>query len=103
RIFFSSSRAGRTDLYQKLSSGSGAEEALLAICYASYAMDASQDGKLMLYHDLQGDIQALRVGANNQPNPVVHSEFLETQPQLSPDGRWLAYVSNESGRNEIYV
>jgi eukaryotic-like serine/threonine-protein kinase len=102
RIFFSSSRAGRTDLYQKLSTGSSEEETLLTSNSPKHAMDVSEDGKLLLFQ-VGTDVQALPIGPNTQPKPVVHSEFNETQPQLSPDGHWLAYVSDESGRNEIYV
>src|SRR4030095_16538050 len=35
--------------------------------------------------------------------PLVHTAFNETNPALSPDGQWLAYVSDETGRNEVYV
>ncbi len=35
--------------------------------------------------------------------PLIQTSFSETQPEISPDGHWLAYVSNESGLNEIYV
>ncbi len=42
-------------------------------------------------------------GGSSQPHPVVNSEFDEQQPQVSPDGRWLAYMSDVTGRFEIYV
>jgi Tol biopolymer transport system component len=50
-----------------------------------------------------GDIQAIRPGIDSAPTPLVATAFTETSPALSFDGRWLAYCSNESGKNEIYV
>ena len=49
------------------------------------------------------DILALRPGQDTEPVPLLVTEFAERQPSLSPDGRWLAYVSNETGSFEIYV
>ena len=45
----------------------------------------------------------MEVGVDSQPRPLVAERFNETTPALSPDGRWLAYASDESGRPEIYV
>ncbi len=50
-----------------------------------------------------GDILAVRVGRDTAPIPLVATEFAEVSPALSPDGHWLAYSSNESGRMEVYV
>jgi serine/threonine-protein kinase len=50
-----------------------------------------------------GDLVGIRVGGDPTPVPLVTSPFTELSPTFSPDGRWLAYSSNESGRNEIYV
>ena len=50
-----------------------------------------------------GDIAAFRMGADTAPRPLLETEFMEVTPTLSPDGRLLAYVSNESGRPEVYV
>ena len=50
-----------------------------------------------------GDILAMRPGTDTAPTPLVATAFTETSPALSFDGRWLAYCSNESGKNEIYV
>ncbi len=49
------------------------------------------------------DIVALRPGVDSVPTAVVADVFDEFEPALSPDSRWLAYVSDESGRNEVYV
>ena len=50
-----------------------------------------------------GDILAVRAGGDGAPVPLAASPFTEIEPALSPDGRWLAYVSNESGTNEVFV
>ena len=49
------------------------------------------------------DIVGLRSGVDNVPSPLVASEFDELNPGLSPNGRWLAYTSNRTGRYEVYV
>jgi len=49
------------------------------------------------------DIFALRLGGDSVPVALVATRFGETDPAASPDGRWLAYTGNESGRNEVYV
>ena len=68
----------------------------------------SPDGKWMIFmtdvaEPGAGDILAMRPGVDTVPMRVVSTAFSEMSPILSPNGRWLAYTSNESGRNEIYV
>jgi serine/threonine-protein kinase len=68
----------------------------------------SRDGKWLVFQTSAGgpgagDIQAIRPGIDSAPTPLVATAFTETSPALSFDGRWLAYCSNESGKNEIYV
>jgi serine/threonine-protein kinase len=50
-----------------------------------------------------GDLVGVRISGDTTPVPLVASEFTELHPAISPDGRWLAYTSNESGTNEVYV
>jgi hypothetical protein len=50
-----------------------------------------------------GDIWALPLTGDRKPVPVVHGPFSEDQAQISPNGRWIAYRSNESGKDEVYV
>jgi eukaryotic-like serine/threonine-protein kinase len=106
RVVFSSTRTGRTDLYQKPAGGAAQEQALLTTAdSAKYAMDWSRDGKVLLYQEAgrqKTTVLALPLGGG-KPIPVLQSDFNEGNPQLSPDNRWLAYVSDESGRNEVYV
>lgn len=49
------------------------------------------------------DVIGIRLGVDAEPTPLVVTEFYENAIMLSPDGRWLAYGSDETGRNEIYV
>jgi DNA-binding SARP family transcriptional activator/Tol biopolymer transport system component len=68
----------------------------------------SPDGKWLIFTtDIAapgaGDILAMRPGVDTAPIPVVATAFTETSPAISPNGRWLAYSSNESGKNDIYV
>jgi serine/threonine-protein kinase len=49
------------------------------------------------------DIVAMRPGVDSEPVPLMTDDYDETDPALSPDGRWIAYVSNETGRYEVYV
>lgn len=69
--------------------------------------DVSRDGKWLLFVE-QGptgaaDIYVLPLDPPGKPRPFVVTPFNETSPRFSPDGRWVAYQSNASGRPEIYV
>ncbi len=62
----------------------------------------SADGESLVYAD-QGSIYVVPVGGSGEPDPLVASPAFEAGGYLSPDGRWIAYSSDESGRLEIYV
>lgn len=68
---------------------------------------ASPDGRFVLYSaegaNAQSDLWALPLAGERKPFSVVQTRFDDVQAQFSPDGRWLAYASNQSGRHEIYV
>jgi Tol biopolymer transport system component len=104
RIAFSSDRTGSRDIYWKLSSGAGAEELLVDSKDSKSVEDWSRDGKFILYNagDAKG-IWAMPVTGDRKPFSVLNDAFTEAQGKISPDGRWIAYRSNESGRNEIFV
>ena len=69
--------------------------------------DWSPDGRVILYNDrdakTETDLWALPLTGDRKPFPVVQTPFEEDEGQFSPDGRWIAYRSNRSGRDEIYV
>ena len=75
--------------------------------HAKYADDWSRDGRFILYRD-QGpttgwDLWLLPLGGDRKPVPIVQTPFTEFQGALSPDGAWVAYTSDETGRAEVYV
>ena len=107
RIVFDSNRKGHRDLYQKPSSGAGAEELLVESPQDKVATDWSADGRFLLYHSIDPqtarDLWVLPLEGDRKPWVFLKTSFDERYGQFSPDGRWVAYMSNESGRNEIYI
>ena len=107
RIVFDSDRKGARDLYQKPSSGAGAEELLVESPQAKIANDWSADGRFVLYHSIDPqtarDLWVLPMEGERKPWVFLKTRFEERSAQFSPDGRWVAYHSNESGQNEIYI
>jgi Tol biopolymer transport system component len=107
RIVFSSNRSGTEDLYEKDASGAGEEQLLLATKEEKYASDWSHDGSYIVFFgrgaETGWDIWALPMKGDKKAFPVVKTRFNELCPVLFPDGRFIAYQSNESGRPEVYV
>ena len=107
RIVFSSNRLGPYDLYWKLSSGLGNEELIFKSENAKFVTDWSPDGRFILYQEAaagnSGSISALPMFGEQKPIPVVQSSFYQGQGKFSPDGHWIAYVSNESGLLQVWV
>ncbi|MEJ7849650.1 MAG: protein kinase [Pyrinomonadaceae bacterium] len=107
RIFFSSSRAGKMQLYQKPSGGAGTAELLLASDSNAFADDSSSDGRYLLYEiedpKTSFDLFVLPFFGERVPSAYLQTEFNETHARFSPDGKFVAYVSDESGRTEVYV
>ncbi len=87
--------------------GSGPAELLLASEYDLDPLCWSSDGKLLVYTQsepaAQDDIWMLPVDGEGTPRRLVETQFREAGAALSPDDRWLAYTSNETGRDEVYV
>jgi len=107
RIAFRWSRdSGVFDLYQKLSSGTKDAEELLKSPENKEPTSRSHDGRFLMYTSVNAttrqDLWVLSLD-DRKPSPVLVTPFDESNAQFSPDARWYAYVSNESGRNEIYV
>jgi eukaryotic-like serine/threonine-protein kinase len=107
RIVFQTNRTGSPDLYQKPINNAGSEEPLLKNAQSKLPYDWSSDGRFLLYREidpkLSWDLWALPMQGERKPFPVVQTEFDERDAQFSPDGKWIAYQSNESNRFEIYV
>jgi len=106
-VVFTSSRKGVFNLYRKLSSGAGPEELLLESDQAKAPTDWSTDGRFLLFRSVGPqtgwDLWALPVSGDRKPFPFLKTPSEERDGQFSPDGKWIAYQSNESGRFEIYV
>ncbi len=108
-LIFSSPKDGdRRKIYRKIASGAG-NEALISddVRSAGSGLDWSPDGKNIFFSSLgektSSDIWVLPLVGDAKPYPILQSEFTEFHGHFSPDGRFFAYVSNESGREEVYV
>src|SRR5437660_637289 len=105
RILLDWDREGPYDLVIRRLDGSGADEVVLRSDYDKVAEDWSRDGRWILFRDYdprQMGLGLLRVGSGEPPLHVKGSERAANF-RLSPDGRWLLWVSTESGRSEVYV
>jgi Tol biopolymer transport system component len=109
RIVWSSNRDVINNLYQKAASGDGEETRLLKSDLPNLLNDWSPDGSFIIYQQsdpkMKWDLWFLPVTGSGEmkPFPVVQTKDNESSGTLSPGGRWLAYVSDVKGRNELYV
>ncbi len=107
RIVFSSNRTGTHALYTKAVIAGGVEQLLLARPEAIHATDWSSDGRFLLFfsaHQQTGmDVWAVPASGAEAAFAVVQTNYDEQYASFSPDGKWIAYQSNESGRVEIYL
>ena len=107
RVTFASDRDGRGNIYGKAVDGSGGIERLTENEYKQWPSSWSPDGKTLAFveqHDQTGmDIWLLELDGDRQPEPFLVTTYNELGPVFSPDGRWLAYQSSETGPDEIYV
>jgi eukaryotic-like serine/threonine-protein kinase len=107
RIAFSSLREPPVQLYELNANGAGTEKLLLKTNFPKSASGWSSDGRLLFYDTMHpqtgGDIWALPLVGKREPYPVVRTVADEHYGTPSPDGRWLAYISNETGAYEVYV
>ena len=102
----------RTGIYQKAANGTGSEELLLPSDRPdreAWATDWSHDGRFVLFSrgdmDISGenDIWVLPMMGDKKPSLFLHAAGAAQEGQFSPDGRWVAYSSRESGRLQVYV
>ena len=105
RIAYSSARKGpnNRDIFWKAAGGAGAEEPFFEDTGDKALEDWSPDGKLILFNLSSREIGAIPVSGDRKPYPVLKAEFRQDHGRLSPDGRWIAYVSRESGKDEVFV
>jgi Tol biopolymer transport system component len=108
RIAFESLRTGSWDIWLKPSTGIGMEELVLGTPSNEWPLDWSKDGRFLLYYQDGGktgaDLWALPMtGDDRNGIAVANTPFEEVTGEFSPDGRWVAYETNESGRSEVVV
>jgi serine/threonine protein kinase len=107
RVVFVSTRTAVYNLYWKLSSGAGADELLLESDQIKVPCDWSPDARFLLFRNTDPqsgfDLWVLPFSGDKKAFPFLKTPFEEQRGQFSPNGKWIAYDSNESGRFEIYV
>lgn len=106
RVVFTSFESGQTHLYWRLADGSGDEELLSSEgAQFMFPMSWTPDGSSLSVAKFETtkSLDITSVSADGQPSDVLATSFREWNQDISPDGRWLAYQSNESGRDEAYV
>jgi Tol biopolymer transport system component len=108
RIVFTSNRSGNFNLYGKASNNVGAEELVMEKPSIKVPQSWSSDGRFLSYYEVQPktgrDLWALDLkDKTGKTFPVANTEYEETLAQFSPDGHWIAYQTNASGRFEIMV
>ena len=94
-------------VFEKDASGTTGARRLLSV-FVNGPSQVTRDGKWLLFFwvPTEGqpfDIGVLPLTGEQTPHTVMQSPFGDVEPQISPDGRWLAYASNETGRNEVYA
>jgi Tol biopolymer transport system component len=113
RVLFRSHRGATWGFYQRAAINDGHEELIVGgfRTAGNAPLAWSPDGRFLVYADDDsdqirgqiGDLWLLPWSGDRKPVPFLKTPFKEVQAQVSPDGRWIAYVSNESGSNEVYV
>ena len=97
--------SGEEGIFRKASSGAGQPERLMQ--GRGIVNDLSRDGRLLLFErsgrNTGMDVSVLPLEGDRKPEPFLESRFVEMASRFSPDGRWVAYASDESGKREVYV
>ena len=103
-MVFGSTRDGPMNVYSKAADGTGESEQLTTSDLNQWPSSWTPDGQTLLV-DIPGswDLQTVSFGANSRTEVLLQTEFIEIQPTVSPDGRWLAYASNEAGQFQVHV
>jgi Tol biopolymer transport system component len=108
KIIFDSNQNGEYDIYEKPSDGAGGETLLLRSAANKRPCAVTHDGRFLIYEaedpaTTKLDLWVLPLGGAKQPYPLHKTQANEGEAQLSPNDRWVAYVSDQSGRDEVYV
>ena len=106
RVVFDSDMAGAPDLFWVPVDGSGEIEPLTTSEFSDFAMSVTPDGASALFVRTIGndrEIWEVRLEGAHAPTPLLQGEFRRGSAEVSPNGRWLAYASDQSGAMEIYL
>ena len=108
RVIYGSDRTGGRKLFWRRADGSGPEELLADVPNLfNDPNDVSVDDRRVVYRSLSGetgeDLWIAPLDGVGKPEPLIRTRFNELDAAISPDGRWLAYRSDESGRPEVYA
>ncbi|HEY6952144.1 MAG TPA: protein kinase [Bacteroidota bacterium] len=101
-VFYLAENGATPDIFRKAWDGSGPEERLTNGLNVSSLTSIRSDGKVLAFIQ-NGDIWILPLDGDRKPVPFLRTPAIERGASFSPDGRWIAYSSNESGRDEVYV
>ncbi len=106
RVAFQSDKEGPLNIFWQPTDGSGGIERIATDEYTKVPRSFSPDGQLLTFMEVSPttgrDIWVLRMG-DHKAQPFLRTQFNESVPAFSPDGHWLCYISDESGRVEVYV
>jgi eukaryotic-like serine/threonine-protein kinase len=106
QVVYASYRSGKSNLYLQ-AAGGGPEQLLLATDIDKAPDDWSRDRRLIVFETFtatnKSDLWWLPLDGDRKPVVYLQTPFNECHARLSPDGKWLAYASDETGRSEIYV
>jgi serine/threonine protein kinase/Tol biopolymer transport system component len=106
-VAYLASRSGQWQIIRKWIDGSEREELLVSSPLSKYPDDWSKDGKWLVFESVSPttkfDLYAVPVEGDHKPQPYLVTLSNEAHARISPDGHWLAYVSDESGQPEVYV
>jgi serine/threonine protein kinase len=109
KIVFSSNRDNTFSIYWKSADGAGESQNLCSASGSEIGVNGvswSHDGKFLLLQEVnpgEGNIGMLSMDGDRPRKPLLQEKYNEIQPQISPDGRWIAYASDQSGDFEVYV
>jgi eukaryotic-like serine/threonine-protein kinase len=107
RIVHLSVTADSFEFYLRSASGAGEPEPIFASALPKFPSSWSADGRYLLYFTFSpatgADLAVLPMNGNRKPSVLLATSNFEVWPRFSPDGRWVAYTSNESGRAQVYV
>lgn len=108
RMAYVSKQTGRSEIFVGSADGTGAPEVVPTNdAQFRYVQDWSPDGKFIVFCSIdpstQSDIWLLPTSGDRRPEPYLVSPYNEQSARVSPDGRWIAYASDESGAQELYV